>query len=90
MSTMKIATRTTGDTVSTASKFFDGIPHVTVVCDRKLKALALSVERIDIPVARSSASITIVSVHAGGAIPGYIRRDRYKHCQRCISRDGRR
>ena len=87
---MKIATRTAGDTVSTAGKFFEGIPDVAVCCDQKLKALALSVERIDIPVACSSASITVVSVREGGAIPGYIHHDRYEHCQRCINHDGGR
>ncbi|KAK2180165.1 hypothetical protein NP493_454g00003 [Ridgeia piscesae] len=55
-------------TVSTADKFSEGIPDVAVGCNRKLNALALSVERIDIPVARWSASITVVSVYAG-AVP---------------------
>ena len=59
----KIAARTASDTVSTASGFSDGIPDVAVGCD--LKALVLSVERGDVPVALSIASIAVVSVHPG-------------------------
>ena len=68
LSTMKNRSTNRRYTVSTADKFSEGIPDVAVGCNRKLNALALSVERIDIPVAHWSASITVVSVYAG-AVP---------------------